>query len=159
MITPGLVHLGAAVIALVTGLLLFASRKGTMRHRRLGYLYLAAMVNLNVAAWSVDTDGVIGPFHVLTVVSLATLVGAYLVILLGRPGRGRSEAHGTMMAWSFAGAVAAGLGQAATVLALPVGATILGSLAVGAVVIHGLRPGALRMPDPGVHGTERREAG
>ena len=104
MITPGLVHLGAAAIALTTGLLLFASRKGTVRHRRLGFLYLAAMVNLNVGCVDRRHRRGIGPFHMLTIVSLATLVGAYLVVLLGRPGRGRSEAHGTMMAWSYAGA-------------------------------------------------------
>ncbi len=54
MISAGLIHVAAAVIAMFAGAVLFGSRKGTKRHRRLGYLYLGAMVNLNVAAWTVD---------------------------------------------------------------------------------------------------------
>jgi len=145
VIPPGAIHVGAAIIAIVVGALMFASPKGTRRHRRLGYLYVAAMVNVNLAAWTVDSGGVVGTFHVLTIVSLATLFAAYAVIVTGRRSDRRSEAHGILMAWSYAGAVSAGLGQAAVVASLSVGAVIGGSLALAAVIIHVVRPGALRL--------------
>ncbi len=145
MIAPGVLHVAAAAVALLAGAFLFASRKGTRRHRRLGYLYLAAMTNLNLAAWAVDTGGAIGPFHYLTLLSLATLIGAYAIIVTGRSGPGRSEAHGIMMAWSYAGAISAGLGQASVLAELPVGGVIGVSLAIAGLVIHVVRPRALRM--------------
>ncbi len=146
MIPPGLLHVSAAVVALVCGVVIFAARKGTMRHRRLGFLYLGAMIYVNLAAWAVDTDGALGPFHVLTLVSVATLAAAYGIVVLGRRGRATSEAHGIMMAWSYAGAVAAGLGQAAVVAELPVDAVIAGTLAAAGVLIHVVHPGFLEAP-------------
>jgi uncharacterized membrane protein len=143
MIPSGLIHVAAAAVALGAGAALFAGRKGTMRHRRLGFLYLGAMAYVNLAAWSVDTRGGIGPFHALTVVSVATLVGAYVILLVGRRSRGRNEAHGAMMAWSYAGVLAAGLGQGAAVIGLPVGTAIAATLTVAGLLIHAVRPRAL----------------
>ncbi len=146
MISPGLVHVTAAAVALAVGALIFRAPKGTMRHRRFGFLYVGAMVYLNIAAWAVDTKGVIGPFHYLTVVSLATLALAYSSVLLGRRSRVRGETHGILMAWSYAGAVSAALGQGAAAAELPVGIVIGGSLATAGVIIHIGRPAALRLP-------------
>jgi uncharacterized membrane protein len=143
VIPPGLIHVAAAVVALVAGAILLAGRKGTMRHRRLGYLYLGAMAYVNLAAWTVDTHGAIGLFHVLTIVSVATLVGAHAILLTGRRSRGRSEAHGAMMAWSYAGVLAAGLGQGATAASLSVGVVIGGTLLVAGLLIHVARPRVL----------------
>jgi uncharacterized membrane protein len=145
MIPPGLIHVAAAAVALGAGAALFAGRKGTMRHRRLGFLYLGAMAYVNLAAWSVDTRGAIGPFHVLTVLSVATLVGAYVILLTGRRSRGRSEAHGTMMAWSYAGVLAAGLGQGAAATDLSVGVVIGATLLAAGLLIHVARPRVLTM--------------
>lgn len=152
MIPAGVVHVAAAVIAMSVGAVMFGSQKGTKRHLRLGYLYLAAMVNVNVAAWTVDTGGTIGPFHVLTIVSVVTLVGAYSLVVTGRPGAGRRESHGVLMAWSYAGVVSAGLGQAAVATDAPVGAVIGLSLALAGLIIHVIRPAALRLHPP----TKRR---
>ncbi len=77
--------------------------------------------------------------------SVATLVGAYAILMTGRGSRSRSEAHGTMMAWSYAGVLAAGLGQEAAAADLPVGATIAGTLTLAALLIHVARPRILTM--------------
>lgn len=145
MIAPGVLHVGAAVLVLVLGIVLFAGPKGSMRHRRFGFAYLGSMVYVNASAWMVDTDGSLGPFHYLTVLSLATIAGAYLILMVGPTGRGRSEAHGIMMAWSYVGVVAAGLGQGAAVIDASVWVTIVTTLTVAAVLIHLVRPSVLRV--------------
>ncbi len=140
MISAGVLHVLAAVTAIVVGAIVLRGRKGSGRHRRSGYLYLGAMVYLNLAALAIDTKGVIGPFHVLAFVSLANLAAAYTVLLVGRAGRARTEAHGVLMMWSYAGFVTAGIGQAAARLDLPVGPIIGICLFVAAILVHVVRP-------------------
>jgi uncharacterized membrane protein len=144
VISPGIIHVAAALTAILVGAYVLAARKGTVRHRRLGYLYLAAMGYVNFAALAIDTNGALGPFHALAFVSLANLAAGYLVLLLAPPGRRRTDAHGMLMMWSYSGVVTAGIGQGAAALAAPVGPVIGLCVAVSAVLIHVVRPHGLR---------------
>jgi uncharacterized membrane protein len=137
----GTVHVGAASVALVLGLVLIARRKGDAWHVRLGRLYVAAMLLVAVPVLFVfDITGGPGVFHALAVVSLLTTTLGWSAVR----GQGRHRAgvapHATFMAWSWVGVVTAGLAQLANhrwpdespwpVLAVVAMTTLAGALAV-----------------------------
>jgi uncharacterized membrane protein len=137
----GLFHAAFGVIALMLGMGVLTLTKGTSTHRRIGIGYVASMVLLNITAlWIFDLTGRFGPFHVAALVSLATLAAGYI------PARQRRShdwiaLHGTFMAWSYVGLVAAfiaeiavripGVGFSTGVIA----ATVM-TVAGGALLIH-----------------------
>jgi len=102
----GLVHLLASCVALVAGMWVLATAKGTVRHRRIGYVYVVAMVVLNVTAMMIyRLFGGFGIFHVLALVSGATLAAGMVPLLLRRPSG--VAWHLSMMYWSVVGVYAA----------------------------------------------------
>lgn len=145
----GFVHVTLAIACLVLGALALIKRKGGKRHRTLGYLYTAALLLANVSALSVyQESGQIGPFHVLAVISLATLTAGFVPAFLRRPGMAWLNLHAYFMSWSYVGLVAAGVAQLAThysplpgALAVALPSTIV--VAVGALLIHTKVPRAL----------------
>ena len=103
----GAVHAGFGLVALVLGLGVILLEKGTAAHRRAGLLYAAAMLLLNATALAIyDLFGGFGVFHVLALVSLATLAAGIVPVWLRRP-REWMELHARCMSWSYAGLVAA----------------------------------------------------
>jgi hypothetical protein len=60
----------------------------------------------------------LGIFHLLAIVSAASLLVAFALVRLPGAGVGRRIAHGHVMLWSYGGVVAAGLGQGATIIGL-----------------------------------------
>jgi len=133
--TMGLLHVAAALAALGLGLAILRTRKGTPRHRRHGRLFVLAMVAVNGAALTIYREGTPSVFHALALVSLATLSAGFWAIRR-KPGLPGQVAHGTLMSWALAGLLAAGLGQGAAALGVSVAGTVLGTLAVAAVLIH-----------------------
>lgn len=132
-------HVSAAALALVTGALVFAARKGTRRHVLLGRVYGVGMLLVNLPALLLyEESGRLGPFHVLAVISLATLTLGLAPLLLGYRNSKHVARHGLFMAWSYVGLVAAGLAQLGN--RLYGGATVvfvtLVVVAVGGVIIH-----------------------
>jgi uncharacterized membrane protein len=102
----GVVHASLGLLAVALGLAVVAMRKGTAAHRRAGLLYAIVMVLLNATALMIyELFGGFGPFHVLALVSLAT-VTAGVVPVWFRP-RGWLDLHARFMSWSYAGLVAA----------------------------------------------------
>lgn len=76
-------HITTAVIAILTGLLVLLQAKGTRRHRRLGTLYVASMVTLNISSFFIfKLTGEFSPFHVATFLSLATVIVSSAVIIM-----------------------------------------------------------------------------
>ena len=113
----GGLHVTAAVLALAAAGLVLVRTKGTTAHVRLGRVYVVLLVLADVIALLTYHDSAgPGPFHVLAVVSLATLTAA--VLWSPRRRRGSRQTHGILMIWSVAGLVGAGLAQGATA-ALP----------------------------------------
>jgi len=157
MTASGAVHVLAAVLALVTAGVVLSRPKGTRSHVRLGRLYVVLLLTLNTSALlTYDDTGRPGGFHVLALVSLATLFAGLLL----SPRRATSRIpHAVLMVWSVTGLVAAGLAQAATVL-LPQAApwpTLLTSClacAVAAVATSAMATRASSLP-----ATEVRDSG
>lgn len=114
----GAIHLAAAVTALVLGPILFLRVKGGASHRQLGYAYVAAMVITCLAGLPMDAFGAVSPFHILSIVSLATIaLGAGFIFaaarIVRRPAsrKGLTAGHMHFMAWSYIGLAAAGFAQ------------------------------------------------
>lgn len=82
----GYVHVAFGFLALALGVVVFCVSKGTQIHRLLGYLYVASMLGLNVTALLIyRLFGHFGPFHVLAVISLATLMAGWWPAYVKRP--------------------------------------------------------------------------
>ena len=101
-------HIATATIAIVTGLLVLLQVKGTRRHQRLGTVYAASMVTLNVSSFFIfRLTGEFSAFHVAAFLSLATVIAGFLPVYWRRPVDGWLELHFQFMAWSYIGLLAA----------------------------------------------------
>lgn len=109
-------HVAAALTALVAGLAVLLTPKGTGAHRAVGKAYGLALVLVNAAALLLHREDVFGVFHALAVVSLATLVAGLVPLLRGHRSNRVLAFHAYCMTWSYAGLVAAGCGQVVAVL-------------------------------------------
>jgi uncharacterized membrane protein len=109
-VTAGAHVVGAATVQ-VLGVLLLVMPNGTARHRRLGYSYFILLVLLNISALSSPRQDVFGPFHILALLNLMTiLAGVVMMMFLLRPPT-VIAVHSYCMSWSFVGFVAAAMGQ------------------------------------------------
>ena len=142
---PGKVHVVFAVAALILGTIVFFRQKGGGRHRLLGYLYAGALLLVNSSALLVyEESSGLGPFHILAIISLATLSGGFIPAFLRRPRDSWLEAHAYFMSWSYVGLAAAGAAQMATkfvgsgVLQVVIPTVLI--VLVGALLIHSRVP-------------------
>ena len=124
MISLGWTHIVAATTALVAGAAVLLTRKGTRRHRQLGWAYVVSMLLLNGTALLIyRLFGRFGPFHVGAVFSLVTVVAGTAVAFGARRARARRdpvgraralERHYQWMTWSYVGLAAAAVSEIAT---------------------------------------------
>jgi uncharacterized membrane protein len=124
MNTLGLFHTATAVVALLAGAVTLLSRKGTRRHRQIGWLYVASMILLNASALFIyRLFGGFGPFHVGAILSLVTVAVGVTAALGARRHRiardpvGRAhriEQHYFWMSFSYVGLAAAAVAEAIT---------------------------------------------
>ena len=104
----GYIHMAFGGLAIVLGLCIFRNVKGTRLHRLLGYLYIASMLGLNVTGLMIyRVFRIFGPFHVLAVVSLLTLLAGFVPVYFKRPSDKWLQRHYEMMCWSYVGLLAA----------------------------------------------------
>lgn len=109
----GAFHLFTAGLALASGASVAVARKGTARHRWTGRVYLAAMLLLNLSALSIyELTGRFNLFHFFAMVSLVTLLAAWLPALLKRGAW--KPWHARFMMWSYAGLLMAAVSEVAT---------------------------------------------
>jgi len=123
-VSLGWTHTIAAVAALVTGAAVLLTRKGTRRHRQLGWAYVVSMLLLNGTALLIyRLFGRFGPFHVGAVFSFVTVVAGAVAAIGARRARGRRDAversralrrHYQWMTWSYVGLAAAAVSETAT---------------------------------------------
>jgi uncharacterized membrane protein len=114
MPTLGQLHFASALVALGAGALVLLDRKGTRRHRRIGWTYAAAMLVLNGTALMIyRLTGSFGPFHVAALVSLATLIAGVVPARRRQPANWL-EHHYFFMAYSYLGLLAAAVAETAT---------------------------------------------
>lgn len=109
MTLVALVHTALGVTALGTGALVLARRKGDRWHRRVGRVYVGSMVALCLLSFGLrDSTPMFrgfGPFHVASLISLATVIAGAVSAWRRRPGW--LPWHFMWMAWSYIGLVMA----------------------------------------------------
>ncbi len=150
MYLTGALHVALALVALVSGLVMLLMRKGTPRHRKIGWVYAVSMLGLNATALLIyRLFGRFGPFHVAALISLLTIIAGLIPPMLRRPRRKWPEHHAYWMNWSYVGLCAAAASEVTTRLpASPFWWTVIGStlvvIAVGGHMINSRVPIALQ---------------
>lgn len=115
MITLGQLHLSASLVALVAGAVVLLRRKGSASHRRIGWLYVASMIVLNVTALMIyRLTRTFGPFHIAALVSLASTIAGIVPAWRRLPKNGWLDRHYSFMAYSYLGLTAAAVAETAT---------------------------------------------
>ncbi len=103
----GLIHLIASIIALASGTLVLLLKKGSKRHKQVGYVYVASMVVLIMTAFSIyRLFGGFGIFHLAALGSTVTLLGGMVPVITKRP-KNWLGMHFAFMYWSVMGLYAA----------------------------------------------------
>ena len=104
----GLIHLISGIIALIFGGLVIVLRKGTILHKRIGYIYVISMIILIVTSFGIyRLFGKFGLFHYLSLVSTFSLVAGMLPMLKKNRTSKDYETHFKRMYWSVVGLYAA----------------------------------------------------
>jgi uncharacterized membrane protein len=104
----GMAHVAFAMVAMGTGALILARPKGTRSHRRIGRVYTLSMLGLNATALMIyRLFGYFGPFHVLALISLFTVIAGVIPVLLRRPKDRWIEVHYRFITGSYVGLIAA----------------------------------------------------
>jgi uncharacterized membrane protein len=131
-------HIAAAALAMLLGLLVLFRRKGTRSHRTLGRAYVASMAVLNLSAFGMyRLFGVFGPFHIAAVVSTLT-IAAGMRAILKRPRTQRTvELHLVFMYWSVLGLYAAFFSELMVRVRINAAFMIIVSIATGATILFG----------------------
>lgn len=107
MSTIGLTHLSLAILSMAAGAAVIFLPKGDTLHKRIGYVYVAGMLGLNVSSLFIyKVLGYFGPFHVFALVSLATVAAGLIPAFRKKP-EGWLEMHYEFMNWSVVGLYAA----------------------------------------------------
>lgn len=102
--TVGFIHLLSAIISMITGTLIFVMKKGTLNHKRVGYVYVTAMAAVLITAFMIyRLWGGWGLFHYAAVVSSVTLLGGMVPILFKYPKQSYIAFHFSFMYWSVMG--------------------------------------------------------
>ena len=140
-------HIVAAVSALLAGAAVLLRPKGTRTHRRIGTIYVVALVLVNVAALSLHRENAFGTFHALALASLVTIAVGLSPLLLGKRSEVVVATHAYCMTWSYAGLLAAGCGQLAVAVGQDLSGwvvpVVIGSvLTVSGVIIFARVPAA-----------------
>jgi uncharacterized membrane protein len=111
----GWVHTAAAIAALVVGAAVLLRAKGSRSHRQLGWTYVASMVLLNATALAIyRLTGRVGPFHVASLLSLATVAGGIVPAVRRRPPVTWVRRHYWWMTYSYLGLIAAAVAEVTT---------------------------------------------
>lgn len=109
--TPVAIHLAAVLPALLVGAVQLATPKGTPAHRRLGWLWVAAMAAGAISSFWILGFNKAGGLSVIHLLSAWTLISLALAIWFIR--RGNVRAHQGFMIGTFVGLAGAGLGALA----------------------------------------------
>lgn len=112
--STGYIHLVAAIVAMITGMIVIISAKGTKRHKQVGYVYVAAMIVLNVTSFMIyrlfDRFGV---FHWLAVISSVSLLAGMFPVIFRRDKK-YLVMHLAFMYWSVVGLYSAFMAETFT---------------------------------------------
>ncbi len=113
--TYGLIHLFSSIVALVTGTLVLIMKKGTLRHKQFGYVYVISMVLLLLTSFMIYRlfNGW-GIFHYTTIASLITISLGMIPIWTRKPANNWRFMHFSFMYWSVIGLYSAFVAEVIT---------------------------------------------
>lgn len=97
----GLFHTLTAVFAMIFGTLVFLNKKGTSKHKVLGYVYIANMLLMNISAFGIYNFGSFSLFHGFALLSLFSILMG--IIPAWRRQENWLERHFYLMNWSVVG--------------------------------------------------------
>ena len=98
------IHLAAALLALIIGGAMLVRTKGTASHKLLGRTWVAVMLVVAISSFWIQRDG-FSWIHLLSIWTLVSLAAAVWFIR-----RGNVRAHQGFMVGTFLGLVGAGIG-------------------------------------------------
>jgi uncharacterized membrane protein len=156
----GALHFSSAVIALLAGAGVLLYDKGTRLHVWTGRIYIAAMLSTNASTLAIyELLGRFGPFHVLALMSLLSVMAGLIPVLRKRPGW--LQRHAQFVLGSFVGLCAAAVAEVGShMLALSFGPTVIISstlVIVGGVIwMRVWLAERFNSPTPRLHGVMRR---
>lgn len=103
-----IIHTFFSILALISGALIFLTKKGTKQHKKIGYLYSISMILLLITSFGLfSLWGDFGVFHALSIVSLFTLAIALYFPLAGRNKKKWVEHHLLWTGYSYVGLIMA----------------------------------------------------
>lgn len=103
----GLIHTIFAVISIGVGAWVLFSKKGTRKHKFIGYAYFISMLLMNITALFTQALYNFGPFHFMAIASLIFVsIGVSAPIFL-RKTKHWFRVHYDFMLWSYVGLIAA----------------------------------------------------
>lgn len=100
-------HIGAALSALILGIVVLSSPKGTKRHKLLGRIWVVVMSVVAVGSFSIRGLGEDGGMSWIHGLSIFTLIAMVYSIYMIR--RGNRRAHFSAMIGCLIGVIVAGL--------------------------------------------------
>ncbi|MDO1451615.1 DUF2306 domain-containing protein [Rhodocytophaga aerolata] len=102
--TYGLIHLISSIVALLTGALVLLMNKGTIRHKQIGYVYVASMGILLLTSLMIyRLFNRWGLFHYTTIASLLTISLGMIPLWTKKPTQKWKYMHFSFMYWSVIG--------------------------------------------------------
>ena len=106
--TIGLIHLISSLFALIFGAMVLIMKKGTKRHKQIGYAYVVSMAILLTTAFMIYRlfNGW-GIFHYATIASLVTTALGMIPVWTKKPTNTWGFRHFSFMYWSVIGLYAA----------------------------------------------------
>ena len=97
----GWFHFITAVLAMVTGTMVLLNKKGTIFHKRTGYVYVVSMLLLNISSFFIMNFGSFSLFHFFAIVSLVSIFGGMLPTIKKK--KNWLGYHFYFMSWSVVG--------------------------------------------------------
>ncbi len=97
----GWFHFILAVLAMLTGTVVLLKKKGTLFHKRTGYIYVVSMLLMNISSFFIINFGSFSIFHFFALVSLVTIFGGMIPTLKKK--KNWFGYHFYFMNWSVVG--------------------------------------------------------
>lgn len=104
----GWLHIIFSLASLWFGTTILLKPKGTLSHKRIGYLYAVAMLGVNTTAFLIyHLFGRFGPFHIAAVISSLTLLAGMIPVFFRSRIKAWFNFHMSFMYYSVIGLYAA----------------------------------------------------
>ncbi|MGY0216252.1 DUF2306 domain-containing protein [Endozoicomonadaceae bacterium StTr2] len=136
----GALHSLSALVALIAGAIVFQKRKGTGQHKKVGYIYIASMLTLNLSALFLQNmTGGFSWFHLFILMSLPyLLIGMYYPIFARQKNERWHIYHFEYLSFSYVGLLAAFVAEVIIRVPLAAGVSSLNQFIVGIFVVAGM---------------------